>query len=101
LDSVTRTLDENRNLLAKLIQDQIPAIKYRKPHSTYLAWLDLADMKLGETPTEAILEKAKVALNPGSIYGPDFTSFARFNFATSPDLIREAVQRISTAFPKD
>ena len=101
LDSVTRTLDENRNLLAKLIQDQIPAIKYRKPHSTYLAWLDLADMKLGETPTEAILEKAKVALNPGSIYGPDFTSFARFNFATSPNLIGEAVQRISTAFPKD
>ena len=101
LDSVIKTLDENRNLLAKLIQEQIPAIKYRKPHSTYLAWLDLADMKLGETPTEAILEKAKVALNPGSIYGPDFTSFARFNFATSPDLIREAVQRISTAFPKD
>ena len=101
LDSVVKNLDENRNLLEKLIQDQIPAIAYRKPQSTYLAWLDLSDMNLGENPTEAILEKAKVALNPGSIYGPDFAAFARFNFATSPSLIREAVQRISTAFPKD
>ncbi len=101
LDSVLQNLDENRNLLEKLIANQIPKIRYRKPHSTYLAWLDLTNMNLGENPTEEILGKAKVALNPGSIYGPDFASFARFNFATSPDLIQEAVQRISTAFPKD
>ncbi|CAB4869367.1 unannotated protein [freshwater metagenome] len=95
LDSVLKNLDENRKLIADLINSSIPAIGYRQPHSTYLAWFDLTKLNLGEKPTEVILEKTKVALNPGEIYGPGFTGFARFNFATSPELITEAFKRLS------
>jgi len=97
LDSVIKNLDENRRLIEKLIQSKIPAIGYRKPHSTYLAWLDLSGLGLGEKPTDVILERAKVALNAGEIYGPHHTNFARFNFATSPALITEAIERIARA----
>ena len=90
-----KNLDENRKLIANLIKSSIPAIGYREPHSTYLAWFDLTKLNLGEKPTEVILEKTKVALNPGEIYGPGFAGFARFNFATSPELITEAFKRLS------
>ena len=97
LDSVLKNLDENRHLIDNLIKSRIPSIGYKKPHSTYLAWFDLDSLGLGEKPTDAILERAKVALNAGGIYGPHHTSFARFNFATSPALITEAIERIARA----
>lgn len=97
LDSVIKNLDENRKLISNLIQSRVPAIGFREPQSTYLAWFDLSKLNLGEKPTDVILEKAKVALNPGSIYGDQFSNFARFNFATSPTLITEAIERIARA----
>ena len=97
LDSVIKNLDDNRKLISNLIQSRVPAIGFREPHSTYLAWFDLSGLNLGENPTDVILEKAKVALNPGSIYGADFSNYARFNFATSPTLITEAIERIARA----
>lgn len=97
LDSVIKNLDDNRKLISNLIQSRVPAIGFREPHSTYLAWFDLSQLNLGEKPTEIILEKAKVALNAGSIYGDLFSNYARFNFATSPTLITEAIERIARA----
>ena len=97
LESVIRNLDDNRKLISSLIQSKVPEIGFREPHSTYLAWFDLSKLNLGEKPTDVILEKAKVALNPGSIYGADFSNFARFNFATSPTLITDALERIARA----
>jgi cystathionine beta-lyase len=97
LDSVLENLDQNRTLIDTFITSNIPGIKYRKPQSTYLAWFNLEKLGLGEKPTDVILEKAKVALNPGSIYAPHTVQFARFNFATSPALITEALERIAQA----
>lgn len=97
LDSVMTVLDQNRILIAKEIESKIPNIGYQIPHASYLAWFDLEKLHLGENPTEEILTRAKVALNAGQIYGPSATQFARFNFATSPDLISEAFDRIARA----
>ena len=38
-----------------------------------------------------ILEKSKVALNSGHIYGAQWNQFARLNFATSPEIITQAI----------
>jgi cystathionine beta-lyase len=95
LEGVVRALDENRKLISNLIQTQLPAIKYRIPDFGYLAWLDLRDLGLGEDPTKQILERGKLALNSGSMYGPVHQGFARLNFGTSPEIITEAFNRIS------
>jgi cystathionine beta-lyase len=97
LDSVLTALDHNRILVANLIDVKAPHIGYRIPHASYLAWFDLSKLSLGEDPTMAILDKAKVALNPGHIYSPTATQYARFNFATSPEIITEAFDRIAQA----
>lgn len=97
LESVIATLNQNRKLISNLIDTQLPAIKYRVPDFGYLAWLDLSNLSLGDEPTKVILERGKVALNSGSLYGPKHAQFARLNFGTSPEIITEAFNRITKA----
>lgn len=94
LEGVLKTLDGNRKLIRALIDSKIPAIGYRIPDFGYLAWLDLANLGLGEDPTKAIYEKGKLAINSGSFYGPKHAQFARLNFGTSAENIEEAFNRI-------
>lgn len=98
LDGVRGTLDENRRLLATLLQEQLPGARYRLPDATYLAWLDLSALGWGDRPTDRALEVAKVALTPGVDFGAEVgRGHARLNFACTPELLREAIARIAAA----
>jgi cystathionine beta-lyase len=94
LEGILTALNENRQLIRNIIDTQIPAIKYRVPDFGYLAWLDLSALNLGDDPSKVILERGKVALNGGHMYGPKHSQFVRFNFGTSPEIITEAFDRI-------
>lgn len=94
LDEVIKALDHNRTLLKQLIETQIPAISYRVPDFGYLAWLDLSALGLGDNPADLILERGKVAINGGAMYGKQYPQFARLNFGTSPEIITEGIHRI-------
>lgn len=95
LDSVLEILDQNRKLVADLIASKMPAIGYAIPHCSYLAWLDMSKLNLGEDPGAALIERAQVALNSGQIYGALGKDYVRLNFATSPEIITEAFERMS------
>jgi cystathionine beta-lyase len=97
LDDVIAVLDHNRTLLARLLADRLPGVGYEPPRAGYLAWLDLRALDLGEDPTEALLERGRVALSPGPQFGPQGAGFARLNIGTSPALVEEAVERIAKA----
>jgi cystathionine beta-lyase len=97
LDKVIEQLDQNRKLVAELIKSKVPSIGYTIPHCSYLAWLDVSKLNLGEDPGAAILERAKVAFNPGHIYGALGKDYVRLNFATSPEIITEAFDRMARA----
>lgn len=94
LAGVLLTLDENRKLIKKIIDTRIPSIGYRIPDFGYLAWLDLTALGLGDDPAKVLLERGKLAVNGGHMYGPEHSSFIRFNFGTSPEIITEAFERI-------
>ena len=97
LTSVLAQLDENRKFVDSLIRSRIPAIGYRIPDCSYLAWLDLSVLNLGENPAATLLERGRVALNPGHTYGSQYSQFARLNFATSHELITDGIERILKA----
>ena len=94
LDGVLITLNENRNLVKKLIDTKIPTIKYRIPDFGYLAWLDVSSLGLGSDPAGQILERSRLALNAGVLYGPKHSNFVRFNFGTSEEIINQAFDRL-------
>lgn len=97
LEGVMKALDFNRHLLRDLLDKRIPEIKYQVPSCTYLAWLDLEALNLGRNPSQILLDRGRVALSPGKAFSPHTNSFVRLNFATSPEILTEAVNRMVVA----
>ena len=97
LDSTLETLDRNRKYLADELKKKLPTVGYRIPDCSYLAWLDVSSLNLGQDPAQTLLEKGKVAFNPGIAFGPASGQFIRLNFGTSRELISEGIDRIVNA----
>lgn len=95
LDDVVSQLDENRYLIKNLISAKLPSVRYHIPDNGYLAWLDLESLKLGVDPSKVLLEKGRVAFNPGHTFGAQCSQYIRLNFATSPVIVTEAIERIA------
>jgi cysteine-S-conjugate beta-lyase len=97
LDELLAALDANRRRLAELLAEHLPAIGYRPPDASFLAWLDCRGLGLGDDPAAAFLERGRVALEPGPRFGAEGRGFARLNFGTSEALLAEAVRRMGAA----
>ncbi len=94
LDSVLATLEENSVMVRDLLSAKLPSVKTHLPQSSYVAWLDLTSLNLGENPAQTLLERGKVAFNAGHMYGAQSSQFVRLNYATSPTILTEAIDRI-------
>jgi len=90
-------LDHNRHLLAELLREHLPQIRYRPPQATYLSWLDCRELGLGDDPAEIFMSRGKVALNSGLDFGIEGTGYVRLNFATSPEMLTMIVERMASA----
>jgi len=95
LDDVVSQLDENRYLIKNLLSAKLPSVRYHIPDNGYLAWLDLESLKFGVDPSKVLLEKGRVAFNPGHSFGAQCSQYIRLNFATSPVIVTEAMERIA------
>ena len=94
LDSVLAQLDHNRHLIKKLLEEKLPTVRYHIPQNSYLAWIDVESLNLGADPSVTLIEKGRVAFNPGHAFGKQCDQYVRLNFATSPEIITEAIDRI-------
>jgi cystathionine beta-lyase len=95
LDGALASIRSNRELLATLLAERLPGARYRRPAASYLAWLDLRALGWGDDPAARILESARVALNSGLDFGAQGAGFVRLNFACSPEVLTEAIDRIA------
>ena len=95
LDQLMVQLDFNRKLVVDLVGEKLPLAKTHMPHCSYLAWIDFSGYEIEREPFTHLLEEAKVAFVPGVRFGEEFSSFVRLNFATSPEIITEAINRVA------
>jgi cystathionine beta-lyase len=95
LDALLAGLDDNRRLLAELLSQQLPAIGYRPPAATFLAWLDCGKLGLSDDPAKVFLDRGRLALVSGPDFGTGGEGHVRLNFATNPDILTEAVSRMA------
>ncbi len=94
LASLLATLDARRAQLGALLRTHLPAVRWVPPEATYLAWLDCSAWDTAE-PRDLFLEEGRVALEPGTRYGAVGAGHVRLNFATSPEILTEAVTRMA------
>jgi cystathionine beta-lyase len=95
LDALVAHLDVQRDRLAALLAAELPEVVLVRPQAGYLAWLDCRPLGLGDDPCGHFLDRGRVALSPGLSFGQEGKGFARLNFATSGDLLTEAVARMA------
>jgi cystathionine beta-lyase len=60
-----------------------------------LAWIDFRNSIASSDPYQYLLEKAKVALSPGSDFGTTGIGWARLNFATHSEILDDILKRIA------
>lgn len=96
LESCLATLDANRRFVKTELDKKLPTVGYRIPDTSYLAWLDVSSLNLGDDPAKALVENAKVAFNAGSAFSKSHTQFVRLNFGTSQEIISEAISRMAS-----
>ncbi len=94
LDALLAALDRNRQLLARLLAEHVPQARYRIPDAGFLAWVDLSALGWGDNPAVRIRRDADVALHLGPLFGEEGRGHVRINFGCSPEILREAVERI-------
>ncbi|MFB9465176.1 MalY/PatB family protein [Streptomyces cinereospinus] len=97
LDALLAGLDDNRRLLARLLAEQLPGVRYRPGDATYLAWLDCRALGLGDDPADVFLHRGRVALNRGLPFGTGGAGHVRLNLATSPEILTDGVRRMAAA----
>ncbi|WP_189706627.1 MalY/PatB family protein [Streptomyces phaeofaciens] len=100
LDALLAGLDANRRLLADLLAASLPEVRYRPGGATYLAWLDCRSLGLGDDPAEVFLERGRVALSSGPLFGTGGAGHVRLNLATSPEILTEGVRRMAAALDR-
>lgn len=90
-------LQKNRDFLDDVLRSQLRGIHWNKPEATFLGWLDCSALGLSEPPYEFFLREARVGLNGGITFGPQFGDFVRINFGTTRANLQEAVNRMEAA----
>jgi cystathionine beta-lyase len=95
LDTAIAANKDSRDLLLALIAEHVPAVKTWVPEASYLAWLDVSSLDLGDNPAARILSEQKVAFVPGTDHGSDYTNFIRINFACHPDSLERAIAALA------
>lgn len=98
LDRVVSHLDVMRAYLRDLLDSRgLSEIGYVPPQAGYLAWLDCRRLNLDAEPARVFYKRGSVALNPGTKFGEPGHGFVRLNFATSSEILEEAVRRMAAA----
>jgi len=111
LDALLAGLDHHRGLLTSLVEAHLPLADLVRPEATYLAWLDCRRLGLHSAtpqdepgvvgdlsgPAKMFLDRARVAVSSGHVFGTGGAGFVRINYATSSAILRDAVQRMGAA----
>ena len=98
LKELLETVSSNMDYVIQELEQALPGININKPHGTYLLWIDYRETGLSEPEImDKLLNKGKLALEPGSKYGETGVGFLRMNVACPPSLVKDGVNRFISA----
>ncbi len=115
LDALLVGLDAKRCLLRALLDEHLPAVGWTRPEATYLAWLDCRELGLDDDdgdgpadrglvtssagPARVFLRQARVAVSAGPAFGTGGAGHVRLNYATSREVLEQALRRMGSVAP--
>ncbi|MFI8577703.1 MalY/PatB family protein [Rossellomorea aquimaris] len=98
LEEILAYLQENVRVTKEFIGQHLPDVQLVDPEGTYLLWIDCTKMELSdEELKERLLDKGKLALEPGTKYGPGGEGFVRMNIACPRETLMDGLERLRKA----
>ena len=89
---------ENLEYVKTFLRDNLPQVKLVEPEGTYLLWLDFRALKLSEEELEdLIINKAKLWLDGGTMFGAEGVGFQRINIACPQKILIQAFTQLKEA----
>ncbi len=95
LDALNAYLYENYRCLCDYFAEQLLQLPVTKLEGTYLVWVDCRALRLSSAELAArLLERQKLWLNEGTMYGTEGEGFLRINIACPRSRLSEALERL-------
>ena len=98
LDELLEYLKGNLDYVRKFVAENLPGVKLIEPEGTYLIWLDFSKVVDNHKELEDIIvNKAKLWLDPGIIFGRETNLFERINIACPRSVLEQAMEQLKEA----
>lgn len=92
-------VEDNVRFVEDYCREHMPQIRPVRPQASFLIWLDCRGLglKTQEELVELFVKKAKLALNDGTMFGPEGFGHMRFNVGFPRTVLRQALDRLKAA----
>lgn len=98
LDALMAYLAGTRDAVTAYLDAHLPGIRPVRSEGTYLMWLDCRGLGLDDAALKRFfIERARVGMNPGTVFGAGGSGFMRLNLGAPRALVLEALERMSRA----
>ncbi|ARK31807.1 MalY/PatB family protein [Halalkalibacter krulwichiae] len=101
LSELMSYVEDNYKFVKQFVNEHMPKLRVMDSEGTYLLWLDCSKLPLTSTERKKwLIEEAKLALNPGAIFGEEGQDFERINLACPRATLQEGLERLKDAYTK-
>ena len=91
-------IEGNIQWVIDFCRQHLPEVKPLRPQASFLVWLDCRALGLGhEQLLQLFVDKARLALNDGEIFGPGGQGFMRLNVGSPRSVLQQGLEQLRTA----
>ena len=88
-------VEQNILFVEQFCRDHMPAVKPMRPEASFLVWLDCRALNLShDALIDLFVNRARLALNDGEMFGMGGKGFMRMNVAAPRSVLKEALERL-------
>lgn len=96
-NAVSKYIKSNIDFMRSFADNELPGVKMIEPEGTYLVWLDMNGTGISDDKMDdLIINKAKLWLDSGKIFGEVGRGFQRFNVACPRATLEESLIRLKS-----
>lgn len=91
-------IEGNIQWVIDFCRQHLPEVKPLRPQASFLVWLDCRALGLShEQLLQLFVDKARLALNDGEIFGPGGQGFMRLNVGSPRSVLQQGLEQLRTA----
>lgn len=95
-------VEGNVKFVEDYCKENMPELKPWRPDASFLIWLDCRGLGLSHDELiDLFVNKAKLALNDGAMFGKNGSGFMRLNIGTSRSVLKTALDRLKENIRKN